>query len=76
MQPYWSFRDEIAIIDGTAMKGRKVIVPETLQDIVLKQLHLDHIEKTRLLACESICWINMNANLEEMVKYCHNMTER
>ena len=27
MQLYWSFRDEVAFIDGIAMKGRKIIIP-------------------------------------------------
>ena len=35
-------RDEIAIIDGTAMK-RIIIVPASLQDKVLKQLHVNHM---------------------------------
>ena len=39
---------------------------------VLKQLHINHlvIEKTKTLACESIYWINMNADIEERVKNC------
>ena len=27
LQPYWSSRDETAIIDGIVMKGRRIIVP-------------------------------------------------
>ena len=51
LQPNWSFRDEIAIIEGIVMKGRRIIVPAVLQDKVLKQLHLNHmgIQKMRLL---------------------------
>ena len=69
LQPYWTFRDEIAIIDSIAVKGRRIIIPVVLQDKA-QQLHLNHmdIEKTRLLACESICWINMNADIEVTVK--------
>ena len=53
------------------MKGRTIIIPAS-QDKVLKQLHLRHmsIVKTRLLACESIYWVNMNANIEETVTNC------
>ena len=41
-----------------------------LQDKALKQLHLNHMgmKNTRLLALESIHWINLNAEIEEMVK--------
>ena len=73
MQSYWSFREKITILDGIALKGRKIIIPKGLQDKAPKQLHLKHrdIEKTRLLAFESIYWINMNANIEEMLKMPH-----
>ena len=62
LQPCWSFRDEITIINNTTMKGRRIIIPAVLQNKTLKQLHLNHmgIEKTRLLVGESIYWINMN----------------
>ena len=30
LQPYWPFRDEISIIDGSAMKVRRRIIPKTL----------------------------------------------
>ena len=85
LQPYWSFRDEITIIDDITMKIKIIIIiiiiilliiiiiiPVTLQDKTPEQLHLIHmgIEKTRLPASESIYWINMNSDIEEMVKYC------
>ena len=67
LQPPWSFIDEITIIYNFVMKGRRLIIPTVLHDKVLEELHLNHmgIEKTRLLACESIYWINMNTDIEE-----------
>ena len=43
-----------------------------LQKRTLKQLHVNHmsIEKTRLLACESIHSININADIENATKNC------
>ena len=37
---------------------------------MLKQLHINHIgiEKMRTLACQSIYFINVNANIEETIK--------
>ena len=48
------------------MKGRRIVVLAYLQDRTIKKLHLNHIgiEKTRLLVCESIYWVNMNVNIE------------
>ena len=72
MQPYWPSMGEIAIIEGISMKGRRIIVPASLQDKALKQLHLINmgIENTRLLVCELIYWVNMNCDMEEMIKNC------
>ena len=52
MQPYCSSRDMIVNIASIAMKDRRKLIPATLQDKVLKQLHLNHMdtEKKRLLA--------------------------
>ena len=36
LQPYWSFRDDTKFIDGTAVKGKRIIVPVPLQDEALK----------------------------------------
>ena len=53
---YWTFRDDMAVIDGVIMKGRSVIIPDILKTQALDHLHINHmgIEKTKLLACESI----------------------
>ena len=50
------------------MKGKTTIVPASLQSKALNQLPMNHkgIEKTRLLSCECICWINMNADIEDI----------
>ena len=52
VQQNWSFRDEVAVIDGIAMKGRNIIITASLQKRALDKIHDIHmgIEKTRLLA--------------------------
>ena len=69
---YWTFRDELAMIEGVVMKGKRVITLVELQPQVLGQLHNNHIgiSKARLLARESVYWINMNADIENAVKNC------
>ena len=56
----------------TAMKHRRIIVPASLQNTVLEQLHINHmgIERTRLLAHDSTYWVNINANIESKIKNC------
>ena len=69
MQPYWSFRDDTAIIDRTAMKSIIIIVPAALQANALYLNHMD-IKRTGLLVYESIYQVNTNANIKEMIKNC------
>ena len=58
LRPYWSYRDDLAVIDGVVMKGRQIVIPTVLKQQVLDQLHTNHmgIKKTKLLTCESIYW--------------------
>ena len=34
---YWSYKDDLAVIDGVVMKGRCIIVPEVLKQQALGQ---------------------------------------
>ena len=54
------------------IKGRRIIVPTAFQNRALKQLHFNHMcrEKTMLLACESIYWVNMNADIDKTIENC------
>ena len=31
IRAYWSFRDDMAVIDGIIMKGRHIVIPEALK---------------------------------------------
>ena len=52
LNPYWSYRDKLAVLDGIILKGRHIIIPKSLRVQVLNQLHTKHmgIEKMKLLA--------------------------
>ena len=51
MRTYWTFQDDMAVIDGVILKGRYTVIPETLQRQALEQFHDNHmgIKKTKLL---------------------------
>ena len=72
IRPYFAFRDELAIESGVIFKGKQVLIPETMQNEILKQLHVAHqgIEKTRKLARESVYWLNISKHIETMCKTC------
>ena len=77
LKPYWSYRDELAVIDGVALKGRCIVIPTCLKQQVLDQLHLNHmgIEKTKLLAHESVYWPNINVDIQKFIKSCATCLE-
>ena len=54
------------------MKNSKVLIPETLKQKYLKQIHQGHqgIEACRSRAREFVFWVNINSDLKEMVEKC------
>ena len=77
IRPYMPYRDELVVIDGVILKGRCIIIPDSLKQQVLTQLHTNHtgIEKTKLLVCESVFWHNINANIKAYIKLCATCLE-
>ena len=77
IRPYWPYRDKLVVIDGVILKGRHIIIPDSLKQQVLMQLHTNHmgIEKTKLLAHESVFWHNIKANIEAYIKLCATSLE-
>ena len=76
-RPYWSYKDDLAVIDSVGMKGRCIIIPESLKQQVLDQLHVNHmgIEKPKLLVCKSVYWVNINNDIENHIKNCNMCLE-
>ena len=70
LQPYWSYRDELAVINGIILKGKCIIIPNSLKEQVLNQLRTNHmgIEKTKLLAHECVYWPSIDVDIEKYIK--------
>ena len=77
LKPYWSYRDELAVKDGVMFKGRHIIIPTTLKQQVLDQLHTNHmgIEKTKLLTYKSVYWPSINVDIEKYIISCATCLE-
>ena len=43
LQLYWSYRGKVAVIDGIILKGKCIIIPNSLKEQVLNQLHTNHM---------------------------------
>ena len=63
------------VIERIVMKCGRIIIPVSVQEKTLDQLHLIHmgIEKTKLLAHKSIYWININTYIEKQLKITPNV---
>ena len=69
IKPYWCIKDDMSVMDGLIMKGRCIIIPKVLQQQAHDHLHVTHmgIEKTKLLACESVYWVNIDVDSENYI---------
>ena len=43
LKPYWSYRDELAVIDGIVLKGWCIIIPTSIRQQVLDYPHTIHM---------------------------------
>ena len=41
-QPYFSYRDELAVLDGILYKGSRLVVPAKVRPDILRKLHTSH----------------------------------
>ena len=72
VSPYFTFRDELSILNGVLMKGVRIVVPKRLRKEMKNVIHQGHmgIEVCRRRARQSLYWPQMNNDIAEMVSRC------
>ena len=72
LKSFWSIRDLLSVENGTILKGQQILIPKSMQGDILKQLHTAHLgqEKTKLLARDTVYWMNMNKDIDKLVQGC------
>ena len=72
IQPYWVRRQELTIEQGCILWGIRVIVPRSLQQQVLDELHNSHsgIVRMKAVARSYVWWPGLDKDLEDLVKSC------
>ncbi|CAB4020684.1 Transposon Ty3-G Gag-Pol poly [Paramuricea clavata] len=72
LQLYHTRRLELSHEDGILLWDTRVAIPESLRDILLKDLHAEHfgIVKMKQLARKYLWWPKLNKEIEETVKSC------
>ena len=74
---FWHFREDLAITDEITFKGKRIVIPPSVQKDILLKLHQAHlsIEKTKLRARETVFWPGIYQDIERVVKLCTKCQE-
>ena len=72
IRPYFSVANELSIEEGQLLRGACVVIPLSMREDILGQLHSGHqgIVKCRTRACQSVWWPGLSAQLQEFIKKC------
>ena len=72
LRPYYNIRDELSIDDGVIVRGHRVVVPESLQELYIDLLHTGHpnAEATKRRAIDTVYWPEISADIERRVSEC------
>ena len=77
LREFWSFRDELSILDGLGLKGTRTVILKSCQDELLMKLHEGHfgVDRTKLRARDSIYWTHIDRDIENLIKTCEKCQE-
>ena len=70
--PYFSFRDELAVLDGIIYKGSRLIVPAKVRPNILRKLHTSHqgVAATIRRARSAVFWPHMSEDIRQQTENC------
>ena len=76
LHAYWNYEDELTVANCLVLRGTCIVILESLQPDVLKQLHYAHqgAEKCKLRAKGSVFWANISRDIQELVKSCPHVS--
>ena len=77
VRKFWDSREEMSVLDGIVFKGDRVVIPETMQQEILKIIHASHlgIVKCKQLARDIVYRPGMKSEIEKMVERCPECQE-
>ena len=71
-QPYFTYWEELTIVDGLLVKGNRIVVPTDMRHDCLETLHAPHLglQKTLLRACTSVFLPGMAGDIKAQISNC------
>ncbi|KAL7070427.1 hypothetical protein ACQ4LE_010332 [Meloidogyne hapla] len=74
LTPFFPKRNQLSIVENCVLYGHRTIIPPTLQQSVLKAMHLAHpgISKMKAIAMEHVYWPGINLEIERLVRSCED----
>ncbi|XP_047998126.1 uncharacterized protein K02A2.6-like [Leguminivora glycinivorella] len=74
---YWSFREDLFIVDGVIFKSNLVLIPRALRAEMLKTIHEGHmgIDRCKRRARQVMFWPGITQDIEAFVKRCRTCQE-
>ena len=72
IRPYFRRKEEYTIENGCLLWGTRVVIPKSLQEVLLRSLHENHSRITRMksLAQSYFWWTGLDQAIEELGKSC------
>ena len=70
--PYYRKRLEFTLQSGVLVWDSRIVIPQSLQSILLKDLHSEHTGMVRMkrVARKYVWWPNIDQHIEETVRQC------
>ena len=69
----WNFRDEISHFEGLMLKGEKVVIPKSMQNSVIEQIHQKNhlgINKCINRLKDAFFWSGMALQIKDIISQC------
>lgn len=72
LQPYHAKIAELSVEDNCLLWGGRVIIPHSLKETVMAELHKEHmgISRMKALALSHVWWTGLDKDLETLAKSC------
>ena len=73
LRPYVKIKDELSVDCGCLLWGRRVIIPPSLRDCLLSELHECHpgMSRMKALARSWVWWPGIDPDIEDLVRSCN-----